>query len=47
MKNSFDWHVIKVDHTVINHFIHHQTYCAHTEKSLRRKRVRHCRGVVV
>lgn len=37
MKNSFDWHVIKVDCTVINHFIHHQTYCVHSEKSLEKK----------
>lgn len=47
MKNSFDWSVIKGDYTVINHFIHHQTYCAHTEKSLRRKCVGHFREVVV
>ena len=44
MKNSFDWRVIKGDHTVINHFIHHQTYCAHIEKYLEKKVCRALQG---
>lgn len=27
MKNSFDWHVRKIDCTVINYFIHHEMLC--------------------